>query len=162
MTETADATMGAERPPVVEERAPTGDPGAARGALGELLAPVRGRLVVAVGLQVVSALASLVPFVCVVELAREVLGSAPVDEGRVWALVWVAVGALVLRLVTMGLAGLTTHLADNDLQLQVRRRLADRLGGVPLGWFTDRASGRVKTAVQDDVAVRCTTWSATP
>jgi ATP-binding cassette, subfamily B, bacterial IrtA/YbtP len=54
-------------------------------------------------------------------------------------------------LVLTGLAGMLTHLADNDLQLQIRRRLAHRLGGVPLGWFTERSAGEVRKAVQDDV-----------
>lgn len=125
---------------------------ARRRPLGELLAPVRGRLAVAVGLQLVSALAAIVPFVCVVELAREVLAAGPADDRRVWTLIWVAVGALLLRLVTMGTATLLTHLADNDLQLHLRLRIARRLGSVPLGWFTDRTSGAVKSAVQDDVA----------
>jgi ATP-binding cassette subfamily B protein len=102
-------------------------------------------------LQAAASAAGLVPVACVAKIARELLGSRPADEGRVRAIVLVAAGALAVRLVLGGLAGLVTHLADNDLQLQVRRRLADRLGRVPLGWFTDRSSGEVRKAVQDDV-----------
>ncbi|GAA1005943.1 ABC transporter [Acrocarpospora pleiomorpha] len=117
--------------------------------LGQLLAPVRGRLWAAAGLQVVAAVAGLVPYVMVAELARELLGAG--DAGRAWAIVGVAVVAVVVRIVTMGAAVTVTHLADAGLQLRLRRGIVAKLGTVPLGWFTARSSGAVKTAVQDDV-----------
>ncbi|MEM9096663.1 MAG: ABC transporter ATP-binding protein, partial [Pseudomonadota bacterium] len=49
-------------------------------------------------------------------------------------------------------AGALTHLADLDLQLHLRRRIAERLSRAPLGWFGARSAGRVKKALQDDVA----------
>ncbi|GAA0992952.1 ABC transporter ATP-binding protein [Acrocarpospora macrocephala] len=117
--------------------------------LGQLLAPVRGRLWAAAGLQVVAAVAGLVPYVMVAELARELLGAG--DAGRAWAIVGVAVAAVVVRIVAMGVAVTVTHLADAGLQLRLRRGIVAKLGTVPLGWFTARSSGAVKTAVQDDV-----------
>ncbi|MEM9654119.1 MAG: ABC transporter ATP-binding protein, partial [Actinomycetota bacterium] len=41
--------------------------------------------------------------------------------------------------------------ADNDLQLHLRRRMADHMGRVPLGWFDDRDGGEIKKVVVDDV-----------
>ncbi|GAA2781063.1 ABC transporter ATP-binding protein [Crossiella cryophila] len=98
--------------------------------------------------QVVAALAAVVPFVAVAELGRVLLGGG---AGAVWGIVWVAVGALGARFVLFFLAGGLTHLADADLQLDLRRRMAFRLGQVPLGWFGSRNSGVVKKALQDDV-----------
>lgn len=60
--------------------------------------------------------------------------------------------ALAVRLVTVMSAAWLSHATDLDLSLHIRRRLVDRLGRIPLGWFTDRNSGLVKKAVQDDVA----------
>jgi ATP-binding cassette subfamily B protein len=119
--------------------------------LRELLAPVRGRLVVAVVLQAVSAVAAVVPFVAVAELGRVLLDPAGVDPARAWAVAGVGAGALVVRLAFMLGSGALTHLADNDLSLHLRRRLAGHLGRLPLGWFTDRNSGQVRKAVVDDV-----------
>ena len=116
-----------------------------------LLAPVRVPLLVAAALQAVAAVASIVPFVCVVEIARRLL-APPADEAAVRALVAVAVVAFGVRLLAQGASGQITHLADNTFQLAVRRRVAARLGRLPLGWFGARHSGEVKRAVQDDVA----------
>ncbi len=130
---------------------PAGDGGPPKGALADLLRPIRGSLALAVGCQALSSAAALVPFVAIVELARELLQDDP-DEARVWAIVAVAGLGLVGYAAGLLAAGAVTHLADNKLQLIIRRRLVARLREVPLGWFTDRSSGQVKKAVQDDVA----------
>jgi ATP-binding cassette subfamily B protein len=140
---------GAARPPA-EVAVDTGGP-VPRAGLRELLAPVRGRLVLAVVLQAVGSLAGVVPFVAVAELGRVLLDPAGSDDSRAWAVAGVGAGALVVRLACLMAASGLTHLADNDLALDLRRRLAAHLGRLPLGWFTERNSGRVRKAVQDDV-----------
>jgi ATP-binding cassette subfamily B protein len=119
--------------------------------LRELLRPVRVPLTVSALLQAVAAGASIVPFVCVVEIARRLL-APPADDDAIRALVAVAVAAFGLRLLAQGLSGHITHLADNTFQLAVRRRVAAQLGRLPLGWFGARHSGEVKRAAHDDVA----------
>lgn len=119
--------------------------------LPELLRPVRSRLGTAVGLQAVAAVVAVVPFAAVAELARVLLVDGPVDEGRAWAVAGVAAGALVVWVLLSGTAGALAHHADLDFQLSVRRRMVDRLGRVPLGWFTDRGAGGIGNAVQHDV-----------
>ncbi|MEV1082861.1 ABC transporter ATP-binding protein [Streptomyces sp. NPDC050211] len=131
------------------DRDPTAPNG---GALAELLSPVRGRLTVAVVLQALSALASVVPFVAVAELGRVLLEPGGVNEGRAWAVALAGASALLLRLLFLTAAGGISHYADNDLQLDLRRRLADRLGRVPLGWYDGTNSGSVKKSLQDDVS----------
>jgi signal transduction histidine kinase len=54
--------------------------------LAELLRPVRGRLALAVGLQVVAGLAGIVPFIVVAQLSEVLLAAGPVDADRAWAL----------------------------------------------------------------------------
>jgi len=119
-------------------------------ALRDLLAPARPAIAVACALQVVASIAGVVPFVAVAELARA-LCQPEVDGERAWAVAVAGVVALLVRLVFLGLAGCVTHFADNDLQLDIRRRMAAHLGRVPLGWFTEHNSGAVKKALQDDV-----------
>ncbi|WP_194819214.1 ABC transporter ATP-binding protein [Nocardia sp. XZ_19_385] len=132
-------------PVTVEEEQPEEKPG----GLKVVLAPVRGRLAGAAVLQLVGALAGLAPYIAVVEIAREMLGGA--DRGAVWLWVAVAVAGFVIRTICAASAYTISHIADADLGLQIRRRMADRLGGVALGWFTDRSSGRVKRVLSDDV-----------
>ncbi|TDD52961.1 ABC transporter ATP-binding protein [Nonomuraea terrae] len=129
-----------------EQAEPTGVVG-----LGELSRPVRPRLGIAIGLQAVAAVVAVVPFAAVAELARVLLAAGPADHGRAWAVAAIAAGALAVWLLLTTAAGAIAHHADLDLQLSVRRRLVDRLGRVPLGWFTDRGAGGIGKAVQHDV-----------
>ncbi len=119
-------------------------------ALRRLLAPLRARLAVAVALQAVSSAVGVVPLIAVAETARMLLES-PVDDGRVWRAVVVCGAAAPIGLLTGAAAVTLTHLGDAALQLSLRRALADRLGRLPLGWFSIRGSGTVKKAVHDDV-----------
>ncbi|GAB4588362.1 ABC transporter ATP-binding protein [Nocardia sp. IFM 10818] len=121
------------------------------GGLGVLLAPVRVRLAVAAALQFVGALASLAPYVAMVEIAREFLTGDAVDRGRVWT--WVAVAAVgfLIHTVLAAVAYTISHIADADVGLHIRRSMSERLGRVPLGWFTERSSGQVKRVMSDDV-----------
>ncbi len=121
-----------------------------------MLRPVRGRMTLALVLQTLGAVAAVLPFVAVAELARALLdpgglGPGGPDPGRVWTIALVGVGALVARsALTIG-AVVLTHFADNDLGLVLRRRLAGWLGRLPLGWFTERNSALVRKSVNDDV-----------
>lgn len=120
-------------------------------AVASLLRPIRGQLSAAVAAQAAAAVVSVVPFVAVAELGRTLLAEGPVDQARVWTIVAVAAAGLLVRLLLLVISGAISHLGDNALQLDIRRRLVARLGRVPLGWFSARNSGVVKKAVQDEV-----------
>ncbi len=119
--------------------------------IARLIAPVRRVLMVACLLQALSAAVGVAPFIAVAELGRLLLAEAPLDTDRAWLIAGLGAGALLLRFVFLMAASGLTHLADVNLQLYLRRRLAERLGRVPLGWFTERSAGSVKKALQDDV-----------
>ncbi|OSC70179.1 ABC transporter ATP-binding protein, partial [Streptomyces sp. 4F] len=129
--------------------------------LRSLTEPVRGRLAVAIGLQAVAALAGVVPFIAVSEIAGRLTGGAPADGDTLWPLVVQACVAGLLALVSGTAAGALAHVADNDLQLALRRRLARHIGRLPLGRLTDRGTGEVKQAVQDDVSALHTLFAHT-
>ncbi|WP_411575546.1 ABC transporter ATP-binding protein [Streptomyces mutabilis] len=129
--------------------------------LRSLTEPVRGRLAAAVGLQAVAALAGVVPFIAVSEIAGRLTGGAPADGDTLWPLVVQACAAGLLALVCGTAAGALAHVADNDLQLALRRRLARHIGRLPLGRLTDRGTGEVKQAVQDDVSALHTLFAHT-
>ncbi|MEM9764734.1 MAG: ABC transporter ATP-binding protein, partial [Pseudomonadota bacterium] len=132
---------------------PRGEPAASvkPSPVWRLLAPVRLKLVVACILQGFSAAIGVVPFIAVAELGRVLLAEGPVDSQHAWMIAWIGAGSLVLRLVFMMAAVGLTHLADVDFRLDLRRRMVERLSRVPLGWFSERTSGQVKKALQDDV-----------
>jgi ATP-binding cassette subfamily B protein len=121
----------------------------ARPTPSSLLRPVAGRLALAVLLQAAAALAGVLPFVAVVEIGRRLLEGRP--AAAVWPLLGIAAAALAARLVLVAAAGLVSHLADNELTLSLRRRVAGHVGRLPLGWFDRRGSGQVQRAVSDDI-----------
>ena len=118
--------------------------------LRELLHPARRRLTTAICLQAIAAVMAVVPLAAVAELARTLL-TDPVVQARAWTVAAVAAAAPVAWLVLSTIAGGLAHYADLDVQLSVRRQLIDRLGRVPLGWFTNRGTGGIGKAVQHDV-----------
>ena len=101
--------------------------------------------------QAVGAIAGVIPFIAVAELGRVLLADGPIDSARAWTVAGIGAGALVVRLVLLLAAAGLTHFADVDFRLALRRRMAARLGQVPLGWFTERNAGLVKKALEDDV-----------
>ncbi|MDN3356797.1 ABC transporter ATP-binding protein [Actinomadura sp. DC4] len=118
-------------------------------AFHELTAPVRRALAVATVLRAIAAVLVLVPFAAVYEIARRVTDGA--SHGGVRATVYVAAGAAVAAFLVGGAAVAVSHGADADLALTLRRRIADHLRRVPLGWFTAGTSGSVQGALQDDL-----------
>nr|WP_245556906.1 ABC transporter ATP-binding protein [Jongsikchunia kroppenstedtii] len=117
-----------------------------------MLSPVRDRIRVAQLVQLLASAATVVPFIGVVELGRTLLKSGPLDTGRVWAIVLFVLAGLFVRAVGSAAALSITHFADIELQAVLRRRIVDKLGRLPLGWFTRTSSGQVRKATQNDVA----------
>lgn len=117
--------------------------------LAELGRSVRGRVTLAAGLAALGTALSVAPMVAVVEIGRRLLAG---ERDGLWPIAWLAVGLFAARLVLYALSGLISHLADVNLAVALRQRLADHLARLPLHWFAGGVSAKVKTTVQDDVA----------
>ncbi|NBF04054.1 ATP-binding cassette domain-containing protein [Pseudomonas sp. Fl5BN2] len=124
-------------------------PVAERQGLSDLLYPVRGRLLAAMLLQALAALMGLLPFIAVAELAPLLLDGA-LDSSRAQFWLLAGAGALLLRLLGLAAALQITHLADSDLQRQLRQRIAAHLARVPLAWF-GRQRETAERVLLDDV-----------
>lgn len=115
---------------------------------GRLIAPLKSTLWIAGILQGIVTLIELAPYVLLVELSRQLLSgaeSAQLWTTGIWALVLMGAG-VVLSLALM----FWLHLVDARFGKQLRQRLLAKLAKLPLGWFVDRGSGRIKQLVQDD------------
>ncbi|MFD5245902.1 ABC transporter ATP-binding protein [Amycolatopsis sp. NPDC058340] len=116
-----------------------------------LLRPFAGGFAAVVVLQIVGAVSGLAPLLAVVELGRALLAPGPADEGRVWTAVIVGAAGLFVRLVFTAASSGIGHLLDGRVQLTFRRLLAERLGRVPIGWFSGRRTGELAKVVGEDV-----------
>ncbi|WP_410652975.1 ABC transporter ATP-binding protein [Amycolatopsis sp. cmx-4-54] len=116
-----------------------------------LLRPFAGSFAAVVVLQVIGAISGLAPLLAVVELGRALLVPGPADASRVWTAVAVGAAGLFVRLVLTAASSGIGHLLDGRVQLTFRRLLAERLGRVPIGWFSSRRTGELAKVVGEDV-----------
>lgn len=120
------------------------------GPIRRVLHPIRGRLTVAAQLSGVGAMLSLVPLAAMVRMAQLSLGEP--GTGSIWTLLWGALACLFSGALLVLAGEVLAHRADNQLTHGLRRAALQRLGQVPLGWFSSRSSGEVKQVLQDDMA----------
>lgn len=125
-------------------------------ALKDLISPVTGSLIVGRILAVVSGILAVVPYIALVQIGVVLLdaarGGAAVDSDEVNRWLSILLVAFTLRLVVYFVALLVTHLADIRLGHVIRQRMIHRFGAAPLNWFTSTNSGRIRKALQDDIA----------
>lgn len=120
-------------------------------ALKRVLKPIKRQLIIASLLAMIGTILMFVPLGGIVYIAQVALGEMSAEN------IWPALGWSLLALFT-GLmintfAEYYIHSADNHLTHHLRLSTIKRLSLVPLGWFTSRASGDVKRAMQDDVSM---------
>jgi ATP-binding cassette subfamily B protein len=125
----------------------------AAGPIARVLSPIRGQLLAAALLAAVGSMLTLVPLAGITRIAQLVLGqeSAGWELEELWLIVCVSLASLFLGMTLISAGDLVAHLADNRITGYLRQALTRRLARVPLGWFTARASGEVKQAMQDDI-----------
>ncbi|WP_378623447.1 ABC transporter ATP-binding protein [Nonomuraea guangzhouensis] len=117
-----------------------------------LLRPHLGSFAAVMILQVIGAVAGLAPLLAVVELGRALLSPGPIDQDHVWFVVIAGAAGLFVRLLFTAASSGIGHLLDGQVQLSFRRRLAARLGRVPIGWFSLRRTGELAKVVGEDVS----------
>jgi ATP-binding cassette subfamily B protein IrtA len=121
-------------------------------SMARLLRPHLPGFAAVVILQTIGAVAGLAPLLAVVELGRALLAPGPIDHGHVRTVVIAGAAGLFVRLLFTAASSATGHLVDDRVQLMFRRRLAARLGKVPIGWLARRRTGELTKVVGDDVS----------
>ncbi|GAA5098674.1 ABC transporter ATP-binding protein [Wohlfahrtiimonas larvae] len=114
-----------------------------------VLEPIKGRLIIASLLAAIGIMLTLVPLVGIAYIAQVILGGLSTEQ--IWQVVTWSLVSLFAGLIINTFAEYYVHCADNRLTHHLRLSAIERLSLVPLGWFTGRASGDVKQAMQDDI-----------
>ncbi|NKQ35181.1 MAG: ABC transporter ATP-binding protein [Chloroflexi bacterium] len=110
----------------------------------------KGKLSLSALLAVLSAGLSLVPFYIIYLIAVELL-EPPVEQALVWQLVWYFVAAVIGRFLLLFVAMAVSHIAAFNTLYDLRIKLAEELGRLPLGFFNRRTTGGIKKALSEDV-----------
>ncbi|MGP9652841.1 ABC transporter ATP-binding protein [Halomonas sp. AOP35-4E-18] len=118
--------------------------------LWEMLKPYRWRMGVAMGLQALAGLCSLLPWILLAWWAETLVkaGSATPLDG--WVLMLVVV-AMALWLFSQALAAHLAHRVDADLCSNLRQQLLVHLRCLPLDWFARQGQDGVARLAEQDV-----------
>ena len=102
---------------------------------------------------IISAVLSLAPFILIYLILVKLLNPAfgPQDYGYIWNLAWITVGAVIARFVMLFISGMFSHLAAFDILYGLRKNLARHMGGLSMGYFTEKSSGEIKKVLSEDV-----------
>ncbi|OPA75153.1 ABC transporter ATP-binding protein [Paenibacillus selenitireducens] len=110
----------------------------------------RWKLLLSCTSSAISALCSLLPFIFVYQIA-EILLHQPVDFTTVRKWIWMAMFTILLRFSLMGISTMLAHAAAFHVLYDLRARLIDKLGKLPLGFFSVQHSGKLKKIIAEDV-----------
>lgn len=127
--------------------------------VNSVLSPIRGRLIMAATLAALGSALALSPLVGIAHIAVLALEGSGQNatlaldwqSAEVWNTILLSLLGLFVGLLLTSLGEVVAHFADNHITHYLRLAVMRRLAKVPLGWFTNRAAGDVKQAMQDDI-----------
>ncbi|WP_353145378.1 ABC transporter ATP-binding protein [Chryseobacterium sp.] len=101
-------------------------------------------------LSVIHAFLSLVPYVLVFYIIRE-LTRETVDFSLARQYIIYAVIAAVVSMFVFFISGILSHIAAYNILFELRRFIVDKVGKLPMGYLNNRNSGALKKILSDDV-----------
>lgn len=118
-------------------------------ALLEFAGERRGLLVAGCALSAISMVVTMVPYVCIWLVVRDLIAVAPNWSQATGAVRygWLAFAFSVLGIVVYFGALMCTHLAAFRTATNIRKRCMDHLAKAPLGYFNTHASGLLRRRI---------------
>lgn len=121
----------------------------------EIAGEKRGLLIISGIFSSISAIAMLIPYVSVYFILAELLKNAADPSMADGALMmhWgtIALIGLGIGIITMYLSGLISHIAAYGILYDLRVKLSDHIGKLPLGYFTKTSTGAIKKTMEQNV-----------
>ena len=93
---------------------------------------------------------AIVPYIAITEIAANWFRGSP--SGTLWLWVGVAIIAVFANGLLYGIGLGVTHISEANLRYQLRRRLVQAFGRIPLGRVDQTSSGSIRKMVCDDTA----------
>lgn len=101
-------------------------------------------------LAVVHALLSLVPYILVYAIIRQLL-APPIQMDIIKTYVQQAAIFAIISYILLYASGMASHVAAFNILYELRRQMADKLGKLPLGFINSNNSGVLKKILSDDI-----------
>jgi ATP-binding cassette subfamily B protein IrtA len=115
--------------------------------------PQKVRLTCSVLLAIIGHGCGIVPFFMIYYIVAGIgsksIGQVQVD--LIWKLVFAGIAATVLKHVCLGLSNTLSHISAFHILCDLRIRIAEKFGTLPLGYFNARNTGQLKKVMSEDV-----------
>ena len=98
----------------------------------------------------IGGICAIVPYIAITEIAANWFHGSP--SGTLWLWVGVAIIAVFANGLLYGIGLGVTHISEANLRYQLRRRLVQAFGRIPLGRVDQTSSGSIRKMVCDDTA----------
>ncbi|MEM9133903.1 MAG: ABC transporter ATP-binding protein [Actinomycetota bacterium] len=118
--------------------------------LWTIIAPVNREIYTGMVVSLLSLLAWLGSIMLFLPITREITSDDP-DSGRLWTIIAISVGLVVVSFFCRVLSFRISHLGAFRLEQILRTELTTRMAKVPLGYVVNAGSGTLKKIVLDDV-----------
>ena len=110
----------------------------------------KGLLVVSGITALLHAVLSMVPYILIFYIMKELL-SGQVDSPNIENYLTWAFVAVALSFVLMYVSGMASHIAAFNILYELRCKIAEKIGKLPMGYVSNRSSGALKKILTDDV-----------
>ena len=116
----------------------------------ELSGQKKGLLMISSVLATVHALLTMVPYILIFYILKELLSGRITNPNIGAWLVW-AFAAIVVSAMMLYASGMAAHIAAFNILYGLRCNITEKLGRLPMGYLGNRSSGALKKIVSDDV-----------
>ena len=116
----------------------------------KLIAPARKSMITTAIITSIGGMCAIVPYIAITEIAANWFRGSP--SGTLWLWVGVAIIAVFANGLLYGIGLGVTHISEANLRDQLRRRLVQAFGRIPLGRVDQTSSGSIRKMVCDDTA----------
>ena len=111
-------------------------------------------LPIAMILSALSALASMLPFVLIWFIVRELLQTGGLSSSvEIISYAWWAAGSAIASVILYFAALMSSHLAAFRVESNLRREAMQKIIHMPLGFFDNHTSGRIRKIIDDNAGI---------
>ena len=118
-----------------------------------LAGPQKGKLIFSGLLAIIGQGCGIVPFFMIYYIVAEIGSKSlnQVEPRLIWVLVFAGIAAIILKHACLGLSTTLSHISAFNILYDLRIRIAEKLGTLPLGYFNKKNTGQIKKVMSEDV-----------